>query len=147
MTNLTHNLYTKHPLRFGTDGKFKILQLSDFQENLSYDPRSLDGLCRILDAEYPDLVILGGDNCDGHKLKNGDELRAYLDIFAAPMEERRIPWAHVFGNHDHDLPMDDTEQTQIYESYGYCVSKHTEGIGGTTNFAFLLPLPQSQPCH
>ena len=56
MTNLTHNLYTKHPLRFGTDGKFKILQLSDFQENLSYDPRSLDGLCRILDAEYPDLV-------------------------------------------------------------------------------------------
>ncbi len=138
MSNLRHNLYTKHPLRFGEDGKFKILQLSDFQENLSYDERSLDGFNKLLDAECPDLVILGGDNCDGHKLKDGDELRAYLDIFAAPLEERRIPWAHVFGNHDHDLPMDDVEQTKIYESYDYCVSKHTEGIGGVTNF--VLPV-------
>lgn len=138
MNNLERNLYTKHPLRFGKDGRFKILQVSDFQENLNYDVRSLEGFKRLLDTEKPDLVILGGDNCDGHRLKDGDELRAYLDIFAAPMEERKIPWAHVFGNHDHDLPMDDTEQTAIYESYAYCVSKHTEGIGGVTNF--VLPV-------
>lgn len=138
MHSLEHNLYTKHPLRFGVDGKFKILQVSDIQENLNYDARSLDGLQRLLDAESPDLVILGGDNCDGHKLKDGEELRAYLDIFAAPLETRRIPWAHVFGNHDHDLPMDDAEQTKIYESYSCCVSKHTVGIGGVTNF--VLPV-------
>lgn len=138
MTNLQRNLYTKHPLRFGKDGRFKLLQISDLQENLDYDVRTLDGFCRLLDAEKPDLVILGGDNCDGHRLKDGDELRAYLDIFAAPLEERQIPWAHVFGNHDHDLQMDDVEQTEIYESYPYCVSKHTEGIGGVTNF--VLPV-------
>ncbi|MBQ7827911.1 MAG: metallophosphoesterase [Clostridia bacterium] len=138
MNSLNYNLYTKHPLRFGKDGKFKILQVSDFQENLNYDVRSLEGFNRLLDAEKPELVILGGDNCDGHRLQNGDELRAYLDIFAAPLEERHIPWAHVFGNHDHDLPMDDVEQTKIYESYSYCVSKHTVGIGGVTNF--ILPV-------
>ena len=30
MTNRDHNIYTKLPLRFGADGKFKILQVSDF---------------------------------------------------------------------------------------------------------------------
>lgn len=138
MNNLEYNLYTKHPLRFGADGRFKILQVSDIQENLNYDARSLDGFQRLLDAESPDLVVLGGDNCDGHKLQDGDELRTYLDIFAAPLETRKIPWAHVFGNHDHDLKMDDVEQTEIYEGYDYCVSKHTVGIGGVTNF--VLPV-------
>jgi len=141
MTDHGHNLYTKYPLRFGADGKFKILQVSDFQETLDFDPRTLEGFTKLLDAEHPDLVILGGDNCDGHKLKDGAELRRYLDIRVSPMEERGIPWAHVFGNHDDDLTMDDTEQTKIYESYPHCVSKHTEGIGGVTNF--VLPVMAS----
>ena len=86
----------------------------------------------------PDLVILGGDNCDGHQLTGADDLRKYLDIFASAMDDRCIPWAHVFGNHDHDLPMDDFEQTRLYEERPYCVSMHTEDIGGVTNF--VLPV-------
>ena len=57
------------------------------------------------------------------------------------MESRKIPWAHVFGNHDHDIEIDNIKKTKIYEEYEYCISKHTEDIYGTTNF--VLPIKYS----
>lgn len=141
MDNLKVNLYTKHKLKFDKNDKFKILMLSDIQETLNYDKRTLESINKIIEVVNPNLVVLGGDNCDGTVLKTEEELKEYLDIFSKPMEERRIPWAHVFGNHDHDVQIDDTIKTKIYEQYKYCVSKHTENIYGTTNY--VLPIKYS----
>ena len=136
--NLKDNLLLKKDLKFNSNGKFKILMLSDIQETLEYDQRTLDGMNKIIEKENPDLVFLCGDNCDGTVLKSEEELREYMKIFSKPMESRKIPWAHVFGNHDHDIKIDDVQKTKIYEEYEYCVSKHTENIYGTTNF--VLPI-------
>lgn len=140
-TNLKDNLLLKHELRFNSNGKLRILMLSDIQETLDYDNRTLIGIEKIIETEKPDLVMLGGDNCDGIILKTEEELRKYLDIFSKPMENRKIPWAHVFGNHDHDVDIDDMQKTKIYEEYQYCISKHTENTYGTTNF--VLPVKYS----
>ncbi len=139
--NLKNNFLLKHELRFNSDGNFKILMLSDIQETLNYDKRTLVSIDKLIEAQKPDLVILGGDNCDGTVLKTEEELRKYLNIFSTPMERRKIPWAHVFGNHDHDIDIDDILKTKIYEEYKYCISKHTEDIYGTTNF--VLPIKHS----
>lgn len=140
-SNLESNLFLKKELKFNSSGKFKILTLSDIQETLNYDKRTLEGINRIIKTEKPDLVILVGDNCDGTVLKTEDELRKYLDIFSEPMESRKILWAHIFGNHDHNIELDDIRKTKIYEEYKYCISKHTENIYGTTNF--VLPIKYS----
>ena len=140
-SNLESNLFLKKELKFNSSGKFKILTLSDIQETLNYDKRTLEGINRIIKTEKPDLVILGGDNCDGTVLKTEDELRKYLDIFSEPMESRKILWAHIFGNHDHNIELDEKKKTKIYEEYKYCISKHTENIYGTTNF--VLPIKYS----
>lgn len=139
--NIKDNLFLKHGLRFNSDGNFKILMISDIQETLNYDKRTLVSIDKLIEAQKPDLVILGGDNCDGTVLKTEEELRKYLNIFSTPMERRKIPWAHVFGNHDHDIEIDDILKTKIYEEYKYCISKHTEDIYGTTNF--VLPIKHS----
>ena len=141
MSNLDSNLYTKIALRFNQKGKFKILMLSDIQETLNYDKRTLDSMNKIIEYTKPNLVVLGGDNCDGTILQTKEELKAYLNIFSEPMEKRKIPWMHVFGNHDHDINIDDIDKTKIYENYQYCVSKHTENIYGTTNY--ILPIQYS----
>ena len=107
MSNLDSNLYTKIALRFNQKGKFKILMLSDIQETLNYDKRTLDSMNKIIEYTKPNLVVLGGDNCDGTILQTKEELKAYLNIFSEPMEKRKIPWMHVFGNHDHDINIDD----------------------------------------
>lgn len=130
---------TKHPLSFSKDGTFRVLMMSDIQESATYDPRSLQSIHILLDEAKPNLVVLGGDNCFGPEIHSFDDLKAFLEIFTAPMEERGIPWAHVFGNHDHDVPCDLNEQQALYESYPMCVSKHTDdAVHGKTNF--VLPI-------
>lgn len=130
---------TKHPLRFSDNGTFKVLMMSDIQESANYDERSLKSVCALLDSAKPDLVILGGDNCYGPEIHSVDDLKAFLDIFIAPMEERHIPFAHVFGNHDHDVPCDISKQQEMYESYSMCVSSHTDSaVHGKSNF--VLPI-------
>ena len=64
-------------LRFNENGKFKILMISDIQETLNYDLRTVKGMEAMIDAEKPDLVIWGGDNCDGRKVKLKEELEEY----------------------------------------------------------------------
>ena len=123
-TNLKNNLTIKKELKFNKNGKFKILMMSDIQETLAYDKRTLDGMNKLIEKEKPDLVILGGDNCDGTVLKTEQELRDYIKIFSEPMESKKIPWAHVFGNHDHDIEIDDIQKTKIYEEYEYCISNN-----------------------
>ncbi len=140
--NLEYNLFSKQELRFNSNGKFKILMMSDIQETLDYDLRTFEDMRKLIENVNPDIVVLCGDNCNGLILKTEQELEKYLDILAAPMEEKKIPWMHVFGNHDHDIEFDDIRKTEMYEKYEYCVSKHTEDIYGATNF--VLPVYHSK---
>ena len=127
---------TRHPMRFNQEGNFRILMVSDIQETLAYDKRALLGLHAMIRKEKPDLVILGGDNCDGRKVKTYEDLKAYLDIFTAPMEESHTPWMHVYGNHDYDVAVSGREQSKLYGSYSMNISGISpEDVPGACNYA------------
>ena len=140
--NFEKNLETKHQLKFNTNGKFKILMMSDIQEPLNIDNRTLPAINKLIDHTKPDFIMLCGDNCDHNSVTDSEKLKSYLDMVTVPMESRKIPWAHVFGNHDHDIEIDDVEKTKLYENYPCCISKHSEGIYGTTNY--VLPVKASK---
>ena len=102
-------------LRVGNDGKFKILQISDTHmvagvgsckdaivgngqplPESEADPLTAHFLNGILDVEKPDLVVLTGD-----QLHHGiPDSQSALFKVVAPLIERSIPYAAVFGNHD-----------------------------------------------
>jgi hypothetical protein len=129
----------KQPLHFREDGTFRVVMMSDLQESAQYDPRSLRSVEVLLEECDPDLVVLGGDNCYGPEIGNEQELIEFLNVFTAPMEKRGIPWVHVFGNHDHDVPIPIERQQEIYESYPMCISQHTdESVHGKSNF--MIPI-------
>lgn len=136
--NLKNNLYTKKELRFNEDGKFKIVMFSDMQETLDFDERTMHGINAVLDSEKPDLVLLGGDNCNGCVVKDEDTLHKYVNILSGPMEKRKIPWAHVWGNHDHDVGIDEKLHQSFYTEHEYCLSKSADGTTGQSNF--VLPI-------
>lgn len=48
-------------LTFGEDGKFRILQINDFQDRGETNETSLEFLNAVLDKYEPDLVVLVGD--------------------------------------------------------------------------------------
>lgn len=132
----------KKPLKFRPDGSFKICCFSDLHQTANYDPRTLAAMHAIIEREQPDLVLLGGDLWNEVPEATVEQLREFLDIFSAPMEERCIPWAHVYGNHDHDILMDRRLMQSVFESYPHCVSAHTEeSVDGVSNF--LLPIRSS----
>lgn len=129
----------KPKLRFREDGTFRVVMMSDLQESAKYDPKSLRSVEALLEECNPDLVVLGGDNCNGQEIKSEEDLIAFLNIFTAPMEKRKIPYVHVFGNHDHDAPIPVERQQEIYESYPMCISEHTDqSVHGKSNF--MLPV-------
>lgn len=139
MNCIPHNdLFTKKKLRFNADGNFKILMMSDIQETVDFNDRTMRAIEACIDSENPDLVILGGDNCNGHIVKDEDTLCKYVDILSEPFEKRAIPWAHVWGNHDHDVGIDENIHQSIYMRHEHCVSSSAEGITGQSNF--VLPI-------
>jgi hypothetical protein len=97
------------------NGTFRIVQLSDTHMGTGpgtcedaihsdgfllpeseVDTLTVDLIGKILDAEEPDLVVLTGDQLHHDIL---DSKTAILKLYA-PMIERKIPFAAVFGNHD-----------------------------------------------
>jgi metallophosphoesterase superfamily enzyme len=60
------------------------------------DPLTVDFLKKTLDTEKPDLVILAGDQLH-HDIPDS---QSALFKVVAPLIDRAIPWAAVFGNHD-----------------------------------------------
>jgi hypothetical protein len=103
------------PLRARADGTFRILQISDthtvtgpgtckdaidadgcFLPASEADPRTVAFLGEVLDIEKPDLVLLTGDQVHHDIL----DTQSALFKVVAPLIERKIPYAAVFGNHD-----------------------------------------------
>lgn len=102
-------------LRVRENGKFKIVQISDTHmvtgvgvckdavdgngkalPESEADPLTVEFIGKILDIENPDLVILTGDQLH-HDIPDS---QSALFKVVAPLIERSIPWAAVFGNHD-----------------------------------------------
>lgn len=140
--DLEKNLYTKRPLRFDTDGKFRILMVSDIHGGVGYDEmRTVRAMQALVDCTKPYLVLLGGDIAGPGTIhvSNKEELKVLLDGLVAPMEQAGIPWAHVYGNHDDNFGLPDSEAQTVYERYPYCVSKTGPAdVSGVSNY--VLPV-------
>lgn len=123
-------------LKFNSNGKFRILMISDFHCGEQYNPRIKDGIEALIEHAQPDFVMLGGDQCLGYSV---EYLKQSLTDILEPIKKRSIPWAHLFGRYDHNLPMTLPEQEAVYEQFPLCLSKSgPENLRGTCNY--FLPV-------
>ena len=51
----------KNVLRFGENGTFKILMISDFHGGPKYNPKLKTGIEALICYANPNLVLIGGD--------------------------------------------------------------------------------------
>ncbi|WP_218566602.1 metallophosphoesterase family protein [Vallicoccus soli] len=129
-------------LRFGRDGRFRIVQFNDTQDDQRTDRRTLELMGRVLDQEQPDLVVLVGDNITGGPTDRR-EVQQALNNVVQQMEQRRIPWAATFGNHDEDsleqAGVDEAEMLRFFRRYRWNVNpKGASGVTGTGNGVVLV---------
>ena len=135
-TSRKNILKTQPPLRFGQDGKFNILHLTDIHkvhpdmddeiDRTIPDIKSKNTLATIekaIERTNPDLVVFGGDNIGGHWEEMTDEYALWcINQIIASVKKYNVPLAIVFGNHDgqneHIAPLLSKEiQMSIYMQY------------------------------
>ena len=101
-------------LHFGEDGKFRILHLTDIHEvdpemdddenrsiPINKSAETVNVIRRCMELAKPDLVVFGGDNISGYWQEfTYDYMRKTIKKIVAPIAEKNIPLAIVFGNHD-----------------------------------------------
>lgn len=102
------------PLRFQPNGRFKIVQFNDTQDDHLTDRRTIEFMGKVLDQEKPNFALINGDVItDGPK--NPRQVYEAINNVVLPMETRGIPWAITFGNHDEDSVED--ANTGVYERH------------------------------
>lgn len=127
-------------LQFNDDGKFKILLMTDFQDDMILDSVIKDFIRASIEQEQPDLIVLDGDNISGNKFDTGIKaldtamVKEGIDQFMSIFEEYGIPVTATFGNHDDDETLvSKDEQFAIYQQYdcfvGYDADPALYGTG------------------
>ena len=119
-------------LRF-SEGKFRILMVSDFHAGKNCSDKLITGLDALLKETSPDLVLVGGDQC--LDVASIDEAEKYMYRIMKPVIDRSIPWATVFGNHDREVGISLEDEEKAYENLPFCLSEAgPENIHGTGNY-------------
>ncbi|KAG7575182.1 Calcineurin-like phosphoesterase domain ApaH type [Arabidopsis suecica] len=117
--------FGRRQLRFNTDGRFKILQVSDMHYGFGKETQCSDVspaefpycsdlnttsfLQRTIASEKPDLIVFSGDNVYG--LCETRDVAKSMDMAFAPAIESGIPWVAILGNHDQEADM--TRETMM----------------------------------
>lgn len=103
---------TQPKLKFNCDGTFKIVQFTDthIKWGKKASDKALNCITEVVDAEDPDFVIFTGDQVYSKGVENS------LKALTAPLVERGIPYAAIFGNHDHQFDMTRPEMYDLLQS-------------------------------
>ncbi len=100
------------------NGKFKIMQIADIQEDYPVNPDTIRLIDAALEREKPDLVILTGDQIQGYshcyRTDTYNKVKKVIAEYTAPMTKRGIPFTITFGNHDDDCVTGKAAQLEIY---------------------------------
>lgn len=104
----TYGMAQKSELKFGKDGKFKIVQFTDvhFKYGNPASDVALERINEVLDAEQPDLVIFTGDVVYSAPADSG--MLQVLEL----VSKRKLPFVVTFGNHDNEQGM---TREQLYD--------------------------------
>ena len=130
-------------LRFDENGNFRILQISDPQDD-HYPAYDLVNFIKLAIDEFdPDLIVMTGDivedsragdlGIDGESFRegvevNGDYNQTFMNVkktceaVFSEAESRGIPFAITQGNNDYGSGVTNEDWLKIYSEYEYCLT-------------------------
>lgn len=128
------------PLKFGKDGKFRILHITDIHQVMpemdddedksipeAKDIETQNVIETLVATTNPDLVVFGGDNISGYwKEFTYDLVEQTIKKITKPLRDRNIPLCVVFGNHDAEEGFHTEFQMMMYHEYADCRSSFND---------------------
>ncbi|KAH7105234.1 Metallo-dependent phosphatase [Auriculariales sp. MPI-PUGE-AT-0066] len=129
----------KPKLTFRADGSFKLMVMSDLHmgENQDtdwgpeQDVNTTRVMRRVLKDEKPDYVAISGDLITGENTFAENSTK-YIDMIALPLNEARVPFSSIHGNHDNQINI--THMAEIERERKVAPLSYTraapKGVGG-----------------
>lgn len=134
-------LNTARAIKFNSDGKLKIMHITDTHmedENINY---TLVLIARACDNEKPHIAIVTGDNVLNYD--DSEKTKAYISRFMKIFSDRNIPVAITFGNHDSEVgPMSRRELMEFYNTFD-CSVTYDNGKELAENGTYNIPVLSS----
>ncbi|MEL4505937.1 metallophosphoesterase family protein [Luteococcus sp. H138] len=128
-------------LRFGSDGRFTVLQFNDTQDGHLTDKRTIELITKAIEREKPNFVVFNGDIINGSPASALQVKQAYNNVIA-PVEAAKVPWALTFGNHDEDSlkksGMTETKIMNFLLGYEHNMNVRDDSVNGHANL--MLPI-------
>ncbi|WP_309131550.1 metallophosphoesterase family protein [Brevibacterium sp.] len=126
----------RQKLRFPANGRFRIVQFNDTQDSHRTDTRTIELQKAVLDEVRPNFVVINGDVINGGPASVAETKQAINNV-VLPMEERGIPWALTFGNHDEDSTgrtgFDEADMIAFIRQYKHNLNTPGAEVTGTSN--------------
>ncbi|MBR2957312.1 MAG: metallophosphoesterase, partial [Clostridia bacterium] len=112
---------TAEAQRFNDDGTFRIMHITDTHLGYSNLDASIYLIASACDREKPDMIALTGDIAMSD---DKVEMDTCIDRFMRVFEERNIPVAVSFGNHDIETKSypNPSDLMALYNSYECSIS-------------------------
>src|SRR5574344_2105333 len=127
-------------LRFKTDGTFKIVQFTDTHIvwNDSRSDVAYECIDKVVKSENPDFIILTGDIIYSEPaIDNFKKVMEYVSRY-------KIPFAFVFGNHDHQFNVTDSTLLLSVKNVPYNMTTTAPGESGDCNFYIPVYSPDGK---
>lgn len=126
-------------LKFGENGLFKIVQLTDLHiganDGNEADVKTFKLITEIIQSEMPDLIVITGDLIWSEFDGADQTYRRVLDHIS----EWDIPFAIVYGNHDSEANITREELFEIQKEYPHSIAKRgPEDIHGVGNYTLTI---------
>ena len=131
----------KQPLKFGEDGKFSVMHVTDTHLDSDNVDASVWLIGQALDRENPDLVVITGDNV--YNDDDAEVTKGYITKLMTPFEERNIPVAVTFGNHDSERGAMSREELMAFYNTFSCSVSVDDGILLSGCGTYNLPVMSS----
>ena len=112
-------------LKFGDDGKFKIVIFSDAQDQYPVHQRVIRIMEQAIERENPDFIVFTGDMTEINTKDVNVDYRRTVEQILAPVVEAGLPYSIVFGNHDNQNYVSGTVTDRdamlaVWQSIGDC---------------------------
>lgn len=128
-------------LQFGADGKFSIMHVTDTHLADDNIDASVWLIAKACDKEKPDLVVITGDNVQNED--DANKTKSYIDKLMTVFEERNIPTAVTFGNHDSEVGAMSREDLMAYYNTYSCSVSVDDGEALSGCGTYNLPILSS----
>lgn len=111
-------------LKFDANGEFKIMHLTDCQDDYPNDETMLKFIDATLKKYQPDIVVLGGDNSVGPDNMTREDKENAIKELCGVFVANETYFTLVFGNHDREQGYENDELLPMYQEFGgkYCLA-------------------------